>query len=338
MSGGALRWSVVLWGERVSLTGAPLSRDPEIARLQVAGRSESTRSAYASQLASLQRWSTAAGLEPWSVDTVARWLAEMVSQGLGRASVVQAYSAARCAWRATGRVADWAVVQAAKRGAIVEAVADGRGRGQARALRLVDLRRACDVLVGEADWPPVAAWKAARDRALLLLGWLGGFRSSELRALREREVEVTPLGLVVSLAGAKGRRDERIAVGIPTGQRSASCPVAAWHAWRAVRESVRGPELVTDGRLAFVGADGRALGENSITRVVRARLSAAGVEDADSYSAHSLRAGLATELASAGVPLSRIAEAGHWKSLSVVAGYANRGRMFADAAQKALDY
>lgn len=56
------------------------------------------------------------------------------------------------------------------------------------------------------------------------------------------------------------------------------------------------------------------------------------------FTAHSLRAGLATELAEAGIPMQQIANAGRWKRLDTVLDYARRARAMTDAPHRALSY
>lgn len=323
---------VSLWGERVSLTGAALSHDVAVARLQVQARSQATLRAYARHLRALERWSELQGLPPWQVTTVESWLAA-VQSFVGLSSLRQAYSAARCAWAATGRDADWLGVRSLLAGARVVAVQErGAGR-EAPALRWATVREACRKLLELGD--P----KALRDRSLLLFGWLGGMRSAEIIALREDDVRVSKLGVELVLRGTKGRADEVLVKALPRGAHVETDPCSAWLAWCAARPV----ELVADGRPAFcrVGRSGAGLGVNAITQVVRRAATLGGELDGlepSAFSAHSLRSGLATELSARGVPVQEVAKAGHWRSLQSVVGYAARGRRFSDAPQLAIDY
>src|SRR5438067_1494259 len=70
--------------------------------------------------------------------------------------------------------------------------------------------------------------RGLRDRALLLLGFAGAFRRSELVALQVAAVEFTPAGLVVQLARSKTDQEgQGRAGGVPPGQQAATCPVRA---------------------------------------------------------------------------------------------------------------
>jgi site-specific recombinase XerC len=72
-----------------------------------------------------------------------------------------------------------------------------------------------------------------RDRALLLLGFAGGFRRSELAALNCEDVQPTEDGLVVKLRRSKTDPEGKGRdVGIPYGSTPSTCPVRALTAWQ----------------------------------------------------------------------------------------------------------
>jgi integrase len=69
-----------------------------------------------------------------------------------------------------------------------------------------------------------------RDRALLLLGFAGAFRRSELVALDVADIEETETGLLVAIRGSKTDQ-EREGVTIAIARGDISCPVKALRAW-----------------------------------------------------------------------------------------------------------
>src|SRR5207237_5679388 len=84
--------------------------------------------------------------------------------------------------------------------------------------------------------------KAIRDRALLLLGFAGAFRRSELVALDCEDIEETETGLRVTIRRSKTDQEGQGAtVGIVRG--SISCPVAAVQVWRNAAGITTGPLL-----------------------------------------------------------------------------------------------
>jgi integrase len=73
-----------------------------------------------------------------------------------------------------------------------------------------------------------------RDRAILLLGFAGAFRRSELTSIDVEHCAVTPEGMTVDLK--KGKTDqegEGRLVGIPRGTDEDTCPIRAVEDWRA---------------------------------------------------------------------------------------------------------
>ncbi len=168
-----------------------------------------------------------------------------------------------------------------------------------------------------------------RDAALLLLGFAGAFRRSELVALDVSDVVVKHEGLEVTVR--KGKTDQEgqgRKIGIPYGSHPASCPVRAVQAWLWASGITRGPLF------RGVNRHGQLLGrlsDKGVARVVKRQALAVGLDPA-LYAGHSLRAGLATAAAAAGVSERAImAQTGH-KSLPMVRKYIRDGSLFNDNA------
>lgn len=169
-----------------------------------------------------------------------------------------------------------------------------------------------------------------RDRALLLLGFAGAFRRSELVALNRDDLAITSEGVTVTIRRSKtdqegaGRK-----VGIPYGSNPATCPVRALLAWLEASGVEAGPlfrGLNRHGQLL----PGR-LSDRGVARVVQRQAEAAGL-DAARYGGHSLRAGLATSAAAAGVSERAImAQTGH-KSVTMVRRYIRDASLFRENA------
>ena len=89
-----------------------------------------------------------------------------------------------------------------------------------------------------------------RDRALLLIGFAGAFRRSELVALNVDDITDTEDGLHIAVHRSKSDQEGAgDVVGIPYGSNPATCPVRAWRAWlevrREVNEVAEGPAFVS---------------------------------------------------------------------------------------------
>jgi site-specific recombinase XerD len=187
-------------------------------------------------------------------------------------------------------------------------------------LLTADVRRMIDGL------PDTVA--GCRDRALLLLGFAGGFRRSELAALDVEDVVTKDDGLVVKLRRSKTDPEgQGRDVGIPYGSNPSTCPVRAWHAWKTAAGISQGALFRGIDRHGRLGAV--RLHKDSIGLIVKRAAEAAGLDPA-LYAGHSLRAGLATQsyLNGAG-ELAIMRQTGH-RSLAMVRRYIRDGSLFRD--------
>jgi integrase len=146
--------------------------------------------------------------------------------------------------------------------------------------------------------------RGIRDSALILLGFAGALRGSELAALTLADLEAKPAGLLLHLRGSKTDPERRgQVVGIAHGEHALIDPIAALDAWLAVRGTAPGPAFTSlrPGIRTLQPISG-----NAVTSIVKDRAAAAGLS-AERITAHSLRAGHATSAALAGVGVDRIA-------------------------------
>ncbi|MER8491904.1 site-specific integrase [Mesorhizobium australicum] len=146
--------------------------------------------------------------------------------------------------------------------------------------------------------------RGLRDRAMLLLGFAGGLRRSEIVGLdlgRDQTedgrgwIEFFPdKGVLVTLRGKTGWRE----VEIGRGSSDATCPVVALQTWLKLARIAHGPlfRRVT-GQGKAVGSE--RLNDQEVARLVKRAALAAGVrgdlsedERGQKFSGHSLRAGL----------------------------------------------
>ena len=170
-----------------------------------------------------------------------------------------------------------------------------------------------------------------RDRALLLLGFAGGFRRSELVSLSLHDLTFTGDGLIVLLRRSKTDQEgQGREVGIPFGSTPATCPVRALRAWLADLEPEgAGPLFRPVNRHGHLLA--RRVTDRAVALVVKKWARAAGFQTAG-LAGHSLRSGLATSAAAAGVPERAImAQTGH-RSLTTLRKYIRSGSLFLENA------
>jgi site-specific recombinase XerD len=167
--------------------------------------------------------------------------------------------------------------------------------------------------------------KDVRDRALLVLGFAGGFRRSELVGLDVADIEVVRQGIIITLRRSKtdqegaGRK-----IGIPHG-RTKHCPVVAVTTWLERSKITQGAvfcPVTRYGHLQPVRLSGDAVSD-----LIRERIAAIGMNP-EGYSGHSLRAGFATSAAQAGVSTLKIrAQTGH-ASDAMLSRYVHDGELF----------
>jgi len=84
--------------------------------------------------------------------------------------------------------------------------------------------------------------RGRRDRALLLFGFVGALRRSELVALRVEDVAIVADGLRLRIRrGKTDQAGQGAEVGLPRGRHVETCPVCAFEAWQAVARRKAGP-------------------------------------------------------------------------------------------------
>jgi integrase len=156
----------------------------------------------------------------------------------------------------------------------------------AEALRTADIVRLCATFALDA--------RSVRNKAIVLLGFAGGFRRSEIVALDLEDLRFKPEGLEILVR--RGKTDQtgtgRL-VGIVPGANPATCPIAALRAWLRVGEFAgeKGPLFRAVNRWGAIEFE--RLSDKAVDRVVKEACGRAGLEGR--YSAHSLRAGHVTE-------------------------------------------
>ena len=305
--------------------GAPLDGPGVDEQLQAylrAARAPNTLKAYRSDWSEFTAWCALRGVEPLpaSPETLARYLVELAEVAkvstIGRriSSVAQAHRAAGMAAPSDDPQlrAVWAGIRRTH-GAAVD---------RAAPLTVGLLRQTIDALpLGLAG---------TRDRALLLVGFAAALRRSELVALDVEDLVQVPEGLV--LTKRRSKTDQEGAgeqLGVPYGSNPSTCPVRAVDAWCQQARLSDGALFRPIDRHGRLGP-GR-LGAAAANRLVQRAAARAGLPPGR-YSAHSLRAGLATSAANAGVSERAIMNQTGHRSLVVARGYIRQGTLFVDNA------
>lgn len=174
---------------------------------------------------------------------------------------------------------------------------------------------------------------AVRDRALLLLGFAGAFRRSELVALEFEDLAFKPEGLLVTLRRSKTDQEgQGRTVAVTPGEHRETCPVAALEDWLLVSGIAAGPIFPPIDKLTGLPMS-HALEPREVARILVRRARAAGL-DYSRLSAHSLRAGLVTTAIAQGVSDHRVMDQTGHKSHSMVRRYRREHDQLRDGLSK----
>jgi integrase len=283
-----------------------------------AGRSPNTLRAYRAAWAAFEQWCADHHLSslPAAPETVALYVADHGDR-LKASTLQLRLVAVAQAHRIAGHPAP--TTHPAVR-AVAAGVRRTHGTAPTRKapLRVEDLRRIDELL------PATTA--GTRDRALLLLGFAAALRRSEIVALDVADLELTSAGAVVTIrrsktdAEARGRR-----IAVPYGSSERTCPVRAIQHWLTAAEITDGAVFRSVDRNGHVRA--HRLTDQTVARIVKRAASLIGA-DPTRFGGHSLRAGLATSAAAAGVEERRIAEQTGHRSVTVLRQYIREGELF----------
>jgi integrase len=196
----------------------------------------------------------------------------------------------------------------------------GRPQRQARPLEWTDVLRML---------PAPGSVKPARDRALILVGFAGGFRRSELVALDTDDLEFVDEGLVITLRRSKtDQAGEGRRIAIPYGPDSA-CPVRALRGWIENAGITSGPVFRSVPRSGKV--EPRRLSPQAVALILKRYVKRIGL-DPELVSGHSLRAGFVTSAAKSGASAWKIRQQTGHKSDAMVARYIRDADLFTDNA------
>lgn len=176
--------------------------------------------------------------------------------------------------------------------------------------------------------------QAIRDNALLLLGFFGAFRRSELAAIQWQHITFVPEGIEIIIQRSKTDQEGIGNVcAVPYGQ-APLCPVMALQRWQTYSG-------FTDGFVFRSLRYGRChasqgISSKTISDILKQRAIECGWPNASNYSGHSLRRGFATAASQRGASLGAIMRQGRWHHEATVHGYIQEGQRFEANAATAI--
>jgi len=286
--------------------------------------SDNTRRAYQSDIEHFIN----AGFElPTNPESLASYL-NMYADKLNPRTLIRKLTAIR-KWhelKGEGDPAKNALVQKIMKGI---ARLHGSPKKQALALRMDDLEKISEYLKAQDSLD------ACQSRAMILLGFFGALRRSELANLKWEQVSFEKEGIVLTLLDTK---TDKVGEGqkciIPVFAPEI-CPVEALLDWRKASKAWEGAifrRFSEEGELLKF-----SMSDWMVNKKVKQIIKAAGILNPEAYSAHSLRRGFATEAAKMGASMPSIQKHGRWKTTKTVVEYVEAGRQFEDSAIKAME-
>jgi site-specific recombinase XerD len=302
----------------------PAALAPDLAAAVNYARSEkspATRKAYGTDFRLFKEWCDGKGAQslPAAPETVAAFLAAEAEAGVRPSTLGRRVAAIRYAHKLASLATptDAEGVKATLRGIRRSVGARKVRKAPALAERVKAMVAASpDTLTGK------------RDRALILLGFAGAFRRSELVALDLADIQETDAGLRVMIRHSKTDQDgEGATIAIARG--AVACPVRALHAWLDAA-GIESGALFRSVNKAGVAGNTR-LTDRSVANIVKAMAGSVGL-DASAFSGHSLRAGFLTSAASNGASIFKMMDVSRHKSVDTLRGYVRDAELFKDHA------
>ena len=160
--------------------------------------------------------------------------------------------------------------------------------------------------------------KKLRDKSIILIGFGGGFRRTELISIDYEDLEIVPEGLKITIKRSKtDQSGEGMIKAIPYFDNNQFCPVIALKNWLKVLDK-------TQYKIFNIS-------DKNVALIIKKYANLAGL-DSKKYAGHSLRSGFATSTAESGAEERNImAMTGH-KSTEMVRRYIKEANLFKNNA------
>ena len=160
--------------------------------------------------------------------------------------------------------------------------------------------------------------RKTRDKALILVGFAGGFRRSELVAIEYEDVEFVREGVKIFVKRSKtDQSGEGMTKAIPSFRTTLYCPVLHLQDWMTNKQDRKGKIF--------------PISDKSVALIIKKYTNLIGL-DGNKYAGHSLRSGFATSTAESGAEERNImAMTGH-KTTQMVRRYIQEANLFKNNA------
>lgn len=315
-----------------------VSRSPELgvlveqaARFLEAAKARSTRQAYARDLADFRLFTQRHSLAflPSTPEVVALYISDLATR-LSVSTIRRRMSAITNAHKEAGFPNSPA---SPRQHYVVREVLAGIKRSLGTAQHEVDPLLVDDIRKIVAATPDRLL--GLRDRALVLVGFSGAFRRSELASILEvDDLDFTDHGLYIRMRRSKTDQEgQGRTVAMPSGEHPETCPIRALRTWLDAAGITAGPVFRSVNRHGQVAE--HALSPRSVAKILKRAATRAGINSA-SIAGHSLRAGMVTQAALNGAEERDISRTTGHRTVGMVRRYIRDGRAFGASDQLGL--
>ena len=291
-------------------------------------RAKSTWRAYRNDWRQFDTWCQSVGLQvlPATPETVSMFIASQATAGLSPSTLTRRLSAIRLVHLGAGHPSPHNTIQVIE---VMSGIRRTWARPPERKAPAIDqeIKRMVDAVDQKTA-------KGLRDRALLLFGFAGAFRRSELVSLNTWNLEYREEGVKVTIEISKTDQEAQgQTIAIVRQLDSRYCPVQALEDWLAVSGIDRGSLFRRMRRGDNIGS--ARLSAQSVAIVIKIYAKKVGL-DSSRYSGHSLRRGFLTSAARNRASIFKMADQSRHKSLDVLRQYVQEEEMFKDNAGDGL--
>ena len=178
--------------------------------------------------------------------------------------------------------------------------------------------------------------KKFRDKSIILIGFGGGFRRTELISIDHEDLEFTPEGLKITIKKSKTDQiGEGMTKALPYFDNEIYCPVKNLKKWLEISKIKSGPIFRRFSK--GLSLTNKRLSDQSVVLLIKEYLKLAGIENKN-FSGHSLRSGFATVAAESGADeRSIMAMTGH-KTTEMVRRYIKEANLFKNNALNKIKF
>ena len=302
--------------ELVSIDSSTTDAAKKLISAQFSGN---TKTAYVYDFNNFKNFCKLSGAQviPATPATVANYIAHLQNEGKAVATVLRAMAAITKAHKVNGLPSPLTGEAAAALEGMKRTT--GTAQKQAQAIRT-------DAMAAALKAIDTTTARGKRDKAILLVGFAGCFRRSELAALTVADVTISDNGADIRIKRSKtdqtGAGDTKA---IPYGNNPATCPVRSLQAWLKVYKATgAAPLFCTITKGDKLDRSSHIAGK-TVERIIKQYFG-------NDFSGHSLRVGFVVTARENGADMAAIQTAGSWKSSAMPYHYSKQSDKWNNAA------